>query len=584
MTQQLGERRLRPLFQPIGSLATGDLLGYEALIRGPAGTPLESPAALFAEARRCGCQIELERLASRVCIAAFARAGLPGKLFLNFSADAIREVLACRQDVRRFLDEAGLPSDRIVVELTEQAATGPLDSLRDAIRVMRDGGAQFALDDYGTGHTNLSLWVELEPDYVKIDRTVVAGVARSAFRLEALRAMRQLAQVGGTALVAEGLECVDDLLVCRDLGIPHAQGFLLGRPAETPAGALTEAALQALGTNAIAVFPEPLRVLPRIFSASRLLVDAPHVTPRTRNDDVLGLFTRHPDLHALAVVEGGVPIGLINRRTFTDAYALPYHRELFGRKSCMEFVNRTPVIVDKHATMEELAALLAGQDQRYLSDGLVIVEQGRYVGLARGEDLVRAVTEVRIEAARYANPLTFLPGNMPIDAHIKRLVESGVPFHACYCDLNSFKPFNDQYGYWQGDEMLKLAAAVLGEVCEPTRDFLGHVGGDDFLVLFQSEDWETRIRRAIDQFNESAVRLYSDADVTAGGIRSEDRHGNMRFYHFVTMAVGVVPVAANSALDGDCIATLAAAAKREAKKAQSGFHIEAPGVAANPAA
>ncbi|OAK89933.1 hypothetical protein AB851_17870 [Ralstonia pseudosolanacearum] len=64
-------------------------------------------------------------------------------------------------------------------------------------------------------------------------------------------------------------------------------------------------------------------------------------------------------------------------------------------------------------------------------------------------------------------------------------------------DLNHFKPFNDQYGYWQGDEMLKMAAAVLAAACEPTRDFLGHVGGDDFLVLFQSADWRTRIQRGI---------------------------------------------------------------------------------------
>lgn len=566
--------QLHPVFQPIGTLATGELLGYEALIRGPAGTPLESPLALFGQARRCGCLIALERMASRVSIAAFVRAALPGKLFLNYSADAIRELLACQTDVRHFLDEAQMPPDRIVVELTEQAATGPLESLVEAVRVMRESGAQFALDDYGTGHMNLGLWEALQPDYIKIDKTIVGGVARSAFRLEALRAMRQLAQVSGTALVAEGLEAVEDLLVCRDLGIPHAQGFLLGRPAAQPAAALTDAALQALGTNAIAVFPEPLRVLPRMFSANRLLVEAPHVRPGTRNNDVLGHFTQHPALHALAVVEDGRPVGLINRRTFTDAYALPYHRELFGRKSCMEFANRAPVIVDKRASMEELAMLLGGQDQRYLSDGLVIVDQGRYVGLARGEDLVRAVTEVRIEAARYANPLTFLPGNMPIDAHIKRLVESGVPFHACYCDLNSFKPFNDQYGYWQGDEMLKLAASVLTESCEPTRDFLGHVGGDDFLVLFQSEDWEARIRRAIARFNESAVQLYSEADVAAGGIHSEDRHGNMRFYHFVTMAVGVVPVQADSGVDGDCIATLAAAAKREAKKAAGGFHVE----------
>jgi diguanylate cyclase (GGDEF)-like protein len=152
-------------------------------------------------------------------------------------------------------------------------------------------------------------------------------------------------------------------------------------------------------------------------------------------------------------------------------------------------------------------------------------------------------------------------------------VESGAPFHACYCDLNSFKPFNDQYGYWQGDEMLKLAAAVLSEACDQRKDFLGHVGGDDFLVLFQSEDWETRIRAAMARFNTSAVRLYKPEDAASGGIRSEDRHGNPRFYGFVTIAVGVVPVTSGTEADSDAIATLAAAAKREAKRAPDGFFL-----------
>lgn len=90
-------------------------------------------------------------------------------------------------------------------------------------------------------------------------------------------------------------------------------------------------------------------------------------------------------LHAVAVVKDGRPVGLINRRTFVDAYALPYHRELFGKKSCMEFANASPVLVETGATVEQLAQLMTSEDQRYLSDGLVIVEQGRYVGLATGK-------------------------------------------------------------------------------------------------------------------------------------------------------------------------------------------------------
>jgi len=136
----------------------------------------------------------------------------------------------------------------------------------------------------------------------------------------------------------------------------------------------------------------------------------------------------------------------------------------------------------------------------------VIADSGRYVGLATGESLVRAVAEIRVEAARYANPLTFLPGNIPISEHIARLLAAGVEFTACYSDLNQFKPFNDQYGYWRGDEMIKLAAATLSAACDPLRDFLGHVCGDDFVVLFQSGDWRERCERIVEEFNAAAAK------------------------------------------------------------------------------
>lgn len=564
---------LHAVFQPIGNISSGEIFGYEALIRGPAGLALEHPLGLFKQAKQEGCTVALERFAARVCIRAFAKAELPGKLFVNFSADAIRELAHHEGDVRTFFQEVNLPLERLVIELTEQPSPEPLDSLRDALNVMRQAGAQCALDDYGTGNANLSLWAALRPEFIKIDRSLVARIEASAFHIGALKCLQLLAIEADAALIAEGIETPDELMVCRDIGIAYAQGYALGKPAREPTPQLEDSALAAIRTNSIIVFPEVARLTNRTFSASRLLISAPGILPNTCNNEVMDKFYKHPDLHAFAVVKDEHPIGIISRRAFIDWYSQPYHRDLFGKKSCMSMANSAPVVLEKNATMEELVNLLASGDQRYLSDGLVLVEDGCYAGLARGEDLVRAVTEVRIEAARYANPLTFLPGNIPIDTHIKRLLTSGTPFHACYCDLNSFKPFNDQYGYWKGDEVLKLAGAILGDACDPLRDFLGHVGGDDFLILFQSEDWESRVRSAMADFNRRVVQIYTPADIEAGGIQSEDRHGALRFYGFVSLAAGVVSVSSNSQLDSDAIATLAASAKREAKKAADNFYI-----------
>ena len=82
------------------------------------------------------------------------------------------------------------------------------------------------------------------------------------------------------------------------------------------------------------------------------------------------------------------------------------------------FANREPLLVELHTGMEQLTAVLTTGDQQYLREGFIITEEGRYRGLGTGQALVKAVTEARIEAARHANPLTFLPGNIPINQHL----------------------------------------------------------------------------------------------------------------------------------------------------------------------
>lgn len=576
----IARRDLSAVFQPIIDFDGGAILGYEGLIRGPSGTSLEAPFALFSQALAEGCTLELEQAAARTCIDAFAKLDVDGKLFLNFSAGAIRRLAEARDDTLALLRHRGVDPHRIVIELTEQSTILDVASFVPVISALRTEGAQFALDDYGTANASMNLWVRLQPDVVKIDRFFIHGISSDSLKFEAVRAMQHFANASGARLVAEGIEDEADLIVVRDMGIGCGQGYFFGRPHAQPSRSVTDDARDALLSGHIAVFPETTRTVSSAspsggMASAKMMVHAPALPRHATNNDVLELFNRLPDLHAVAVVENDEPVALINRRSFMDRYALPYHRELFGKRPCLQFANASPVIIEQSMTVEQMAKLLASDDQRYLADGFVITDKhGKYAGLGTGENLVRAVTEVRIEAARYANPLTFLPGNIPISSHIARLLGNDAGFYACYVDLNHFKPFNDQYGYWQGDEVLKFAAAVLADVCDPTRDFLGHVGGDDFLILFQSEDWKDRVLRAINLFNEGAQRFYAPADRLAGGIHGEDRRGNPTFFGFVTMAIGCVRVESDggpSLYSSEEIASVAALAKRRAKHEASGF-------------
>ncbi len=579
VAELIARRALSAVFQPIVNFDGGRIVGYEGLIRGPAASALEMPDALFGQAAVEGCTLVLEQVAAMTCIEAYARLGCAERLFINFSAGAIEQISQSLHGAVGFITDCGLRPNQIVIELTEQSEIADVTHFMSIVVSLREAGVHFALDDYGTANASMNLWVRLRPDIVKIDRFFVHDISTDPLKFEAVKAMQQFARVSGAQLIAEGIESEADLMVVRDMGFGCGQGFFFGAPQTQPERTLPEHALRALAADHVAVFPELIRSTPVAppgsFAAARMLVNAPGLSPHATNNEVLETFAALPTLHALAIVENGKPVGLINRRRFMERFALPYHRELFGRKSCAQFANRSPVLIERSMTVEQMAKLLAGDDQSYLADGFVITDDGRYVGLGTGESLVRAVTEIRIEAARYANPLTFLPGNIPISSHIDRLLDRLAPFHACYVDLNHFKPFNDQYGYWQGDEILRLAAQVLSDVCDPTRDFLGHVGGDDFLILFQSDDWCLRVQRAVERFNESAQRFYAPEDRAAGGIHGEDRRGQPTFYGFVTMAVGTVRVQPNrhAYRDSEAIASAAAVAKRRAKQEASGLYL-----------
>lgn len=568
----LGQQQLRPHFQPIVELARGEVLGHEALIRMPPGCRWSTPDALFGAAREAdasgGLSTALEIECLRLALRHADDAQLCGRLFVNLSARALMAALAQRdlEALMTLSERREVVPGGLVIELTEHEQVRDVDALAAAVARLRRHRVQLALDDFGDGRSSLRLWSQLKPEIVKIDKYFTHELPRHPEKLQTLRALQQISQTFGSLLVAEGIETADELHLVRDLGLPLGQGWLLGRPEPSPASSVPEAALAVLRSRDVAVFPERRRTTQQRASARTLLREVPPVPCDTSNQALFERFGADESLVALALVDGSRPVGLISRQRFLDRYAKTFARELYGRQACTQFANLAPRLVDIHADIDELVAVLTSDDQRYLADGVIVTEGGRYRGLGSGADLVRIVTESRIEAARHANPLTLLPGNIPLTQHIERLLAAGRDFVACYSDLNQFKPFNDIYGYWRGDEMILRAARSLSAHADARRDFVGHVGGDDFVVLFQSEDWAQRCEAAVAEFNAAARELYDDEARAAGGVQAEDRHGVPRFHPLTTMSIGAVRVAgAQTQLRAEAVADAAAHAKRRAK-------------------
>lgn len=538
----LQQRNLSALFQPILDLSGGGFIGFEGLIRGPANSPLHAPLNLFAAARQQNLELETEMLCRKVVLEYFARLRLPGKLFLNVSPDALLHPNFRNGQTLAFIRELGLSPEQVVIEITESQPSHDFEAMRLALLHYRHLGFEIAMDDLGEGFSSLRLWSELRPDYVKIDKHFVQGVNADPLKLQFLRSIQQIAETCRTKVIAEGVETEAELMTVRDLGIAFGQGYFIARPTPTPPLQPPIEASRVINSGFISVFPRHNGADTRSVTAQSLLQYIEPVLPETHNDEIFERFTANPELRTLPVVKQGKPVGLINRYKFIDRFSQPFRRELLGRKPCSETMQDKPLLVEKNTTVQEISQYLSEAESRHLSDGFLITEDGRYLGIGMGQDLLRAITQMQIEAARYSNPLTLLPGNVPINEHIERLLESGQPFHACYCDLDNFKPFNDVYGYRKGDEMIQMTARILSFSCDPKHDFIGHIGGDDFILLMQSRDWRTRCDAGLAAFAQAVGSLSSDEHRWSGGYETEDRQGRKVFHPLPTLSIGAVQV------------------------------------------
>jgi len=157
--------------------------------------------------------------------------------------------------------------------------------------------------------------------------------------------------------------------------------------------------------------------------------------------------------------------------------------------------------------------------------------------VARVQSTLRRASEMRT-----VSPLTGLPGNTRIDQEITRRVDDGKPFALLYADLNHFKAVNDHYGFMRGDDVIRRAAELIVDIANEyggPDTFVGHIGGDDFVLVVDSEGAEQIAETICTRFDEVAPSFYDESDRTMGGIHVADRQGQMRDYGFVSVSIGV---------------------------------------------
>lgn len=220
-----------PVFQPIRRLASRQIVGFEALMRGPEGTELADPANVFRGA--ADDPVLLHRL-DLACLLSAVRLGrvLPEDvvLFVNMRGETLMDLSGNREEVEALLDQLQIDVRRIVVEISELTDSSYVRAMGRSLRPLRNAGMRVALDDVGARFAWLKHMLWLEPDILKIDRYFISGIDRSPRKRRLMTAFVRFCADTGAEIIAEGIETAAEHDAVVEAGVALGQGYLLGRP------------------------------------------------------------------------------------------------------------------------------------------------------------------------------------------------------------------------------------------------------------------------------------------------------------------------------------------------------------------
>jgi diguanylate cyclase (GGDEF)-like protein len=557
----LDGKLLTPHFQPIVSLVQKKIMGYEALIRGPSDSPLHSPFNLFTTAERFNLSTRLEFLCREITIQRYADLDIKEKLFINASPLVLLQPEFKKGETLRLLDQYGVNPRSVIIELTEHKPADNYEIMRASAKHYRNMGFEIALDDLGAGYSGLRLWAELLPEYVKVDKHFIHGLDDDPIKLNFVRSIQSMAVSLNCNVIAEGIETEEEFKAIEKLGIGYAQGYYFARPTAIPAKEINKSLFAIDQAKDYKTVP-----FNNTTTAVHIIRDITPISAKTTISDVMSLFHHNSELTILPLVDDNLASGIIFRDKFlTKLFSSRYGIDLHGKNPIKMFVDNTPLCIDKSMPIDlvsqQLTSLMTNDP------AFIITDNGEYMGIGTLLDLLAEFTRQQIDNAKHANPLTLLPGSVPINNQIDQLLANKIPFGFGYFDLDNFKPFNDVYSYDAGDDIIIAVANTLTKYIPTESGVIGHIGGDDFIVIFTCTDWLMRCENILEAFKNTVPAYYSEKDVKADGIHTENRAGEKCFFPLISLSIGLVdPVSTSQCQSHVDIADLASEAKKMAKK------------------
>lgn len=558
-------------FQPIVNIHTGVCYGYEALLRSYKEAGFETIDSFFNKAYCDNLLHNIDMTLRRKAIEKFSLLANNHsvKLFFNLDSRILESGDYEFGNTSKILKKYALPKDTICFELSEKYEFVNPREVAKVLKTYRSQGFNIAMDDYGVGFSGFQMLYYAEPEFIKIDRFFIENIAKDTKKRLFVSNIVSIAHLLGIIVIAEGVETESEYFICRELGCDLVQGYLVQRP-QTDIENLT-------------FYYEHIHILNRLerrkASKDQWLISSEmeYIEPVLQSSDALSVcekFREQKSSTFFPVVNiNHEPTGVIRENSLKDYTYSKFGRELlknpsFG-KDLSRFVSKFPV-ADVHIPVENILEIYSQYANAI--EGIIIVEDMKYVGFLSASALLKILNEKNLSAARDQNPLTKLPGNTLIYEYISETLRNIEEHYLLiYFDFDNFKPYNDKYGFRNGDRVILYFADILRNYATTSTRFAGHIGGDDFFMGIHKEAFKEvyiEMLQLAEKFKKDVESFYDSEAISNGFTISTDREGKIRKFTLLSVSIVILDLPANrrriylTEEISKCLATLKSMAKK----------------------
>ncbi|MDO9207178.1 MAG: GGDEF domain-containing protein [Sulfuricurvum sp.] len=558
-------------FQPIVDIHSGTIFGVEALLRETDTLGFETIHSFFDRLYEDNVLYTFDLRLREKVVAKFCT--IPEyqnlKLFYNLDNRLLEMADFSKGNTSRILGRYGLDHKIMVFELSERNEIVNIDNFTQLMRHYEHEGFCVAIDDFGVGQSGYKLLYHCTPNIIKIDRFFLSSIDKDAKKKLLVRHIVQLATLMGSRVIAEGVETGEELRVCKEVGCHLVQGYFVQRPTLISSEILQKYVhisgdflidkRSKSDQNIILKRIEPLK--PIVIGESM--------------ESLLDLLKQDEKQFFVPVVDTQHhPMGIIHEHRLKSLIYSPYGQSLIQNRSSNfstleTYIEHIP-IVDLTLPLETIVELFSLSQN---APGVLVIESSKYIGYLSAREMIEVIHERNLIRARDENPLTRLPGNFMINEYIAHTFEMKYDAVLCYFDFDHFKPYNDYYGFRNGDRVILLFADLMRKVISQEY-FKGHIGGDDFfggIVLNETNTFEKvcgEIETLVRKFGDDVREFYDAKDRERECIVTEDRFGEKREFKLLSVSAVVAHVGTSTTIrSAEQLNQLFALEKKHAKKA-----------------